>query len=67
MVKICLQLAIFYQNKFFVATADAGSKPPGKPHEMKYTNDHGNACVCLVEHPDIISKFFHDYNTIDKN
>jgi hypothetical protein len=29
-------------------------------------DDHGNVSVCLVEHPDIISKFFLDSNTIDK-
>jgi hypothetical protein len=49
MIWICLQLAcILYQNKFIVATADAGSKTSGKPYEMKNTNDHGNACICLV-------------------
>jgi hypothetical protein len=52
---------------FFVATADAGSTTPGKPYEMKYTDDHGNVCVRLVERPDIISKFFLDSNTIDKH
>ncbi len=51
----------------FVATADAGSTTPGKPYERKYTNDHGNVCVCLVEHSDIISEFFLDSNTIDKH
>jgi hypothetical protein len=52
---------------FFVATVDAGSTTPGKPYEMKYTDDHGNVCVCLVEYPDIISKFFQDSNIIDKH
>ena len=52
---------------FFVATADAGSTTPGKPYEMKYTDDHGNVCVRLVERPDIVSKFFLDSNTIDKH
>ncbi len=52
---------------FFVARADAGSTTPSKLYEMKYTDDHGNVCVCLVEHPDIISKFFLDSNTIDKH
>jgi hypothetical protein len=52
---------------FFVATADAGSTTPGKPYEMKYTDDHCNVCVCLMEHPDIVSKFFLDSNTIDKH
>ena len=42
---------------FFVATADAGSTRPGKEYEMKYTDDHGNVCVHLVERPDIISIF----------
>ncbi len=52
---------------FFVATADAGSTTSGKPYEMKYTDNHGNVCVCLVERPDIVSKFFLDSNTIDKH
>jgi len=39
---------------FFVATANAGSTRPGKEYEMKYTDDHGNVCVHLVERPDII-------------
>ena len=34
---------------------------------MKYTDDHGNVCVCLVERPDIISNFFEDSNSIDKH
>ena len=34
---------------------------------MKYTDDHGNVCVRLVERPDIISNFFGDSNTIDKH
>jgi hypothetical protein len=34
---------------------------------MKYTDDHGNVCVHLVERPDIISKFFQDSNIIDKD
>jgi hypothetical protein len=52
---------------FFVATADAGSTTPGKPYEMKYTDDHGNVCVHLMEHSDIVSKFFLDSYTIDKH
>ena len=52
---------------FFVATADAGSTRPGKEYEMKYTDDHGNVCVRLVERPDIISNFFEDSNSIDKH
>jgi hypothetical protein len=52
---------------FFVARIDAGSTTPGKPYEMKYNEDHGNVCIYLVEHPDIISKFFHDSNAIDKH
>jgi hypothetical protein len=52
---------------FFVATANAGSTRPGKEYEMKYTDDHGNVCVHLVEHPDIISNFFEDSNSIDKH
>jgi hypothetical protein len=47
----------------FVATADAGSTTPGKVYEMIYTNDHGNVCECIVECPDIVSKFFLDSNT----
>jgi len=50
-----------------VATANAGSTRPGKEYEMKYTDKHGNVCVCLVERPDIISIFFEDSNSIDKN
>jgi hypothetical protein len=34
---------------------------------MKYTDDHGNVCIWLVEHPDLISNFFADFNTIDKH
>jgi hypothetical protein len=34
---------------------------------MKYTDDHGNFCVHLVERPDVISTFFGDSNTIDKH
>jgi hypothetical protein len=34
---------------------------------MKYTDDHGNICVHLVECPDIISKFIQDSNIIDKH
>ena len=34
---------------------------------MKYTDDHGNFCVRLVERPDVISTFFGDSNTIDKH
>jgi hypothetical protein len=52
---------------FFVATANVGSTRPRKEYEMKYTDDHGNVCVCLVEHPDIISNFFEDSNSIDKH
>jgi hypothetical protein len=52
---------------FFVATVDAGSTTPGMPYEMKSTDDHGIVCVPLVEHPDIISKFFQDSNIIEKH
>jgi hypothetical protein len=65
-----LALGYRYSTKttlFFVATADAGSTRPGKEYEMKYTDDHGNVCVRLVERPDIISNFFADSNTIDKH
>jgi hypothetical protein len=34
---------------------------------MKYTDDHGNVCVRLVESPDVIPTFFGDSNTIDKH
>ncbi len=65
-------VAIGYQYStkttlFFIATADAGSTAPGKLYEMKYTDDHGNICVSLVECPDIVSKFSLDSNTIDKH
>jgi hypothetical protein len=50
-----------------VATANAGSTRSRKKYEMKYTDDHGNVCVCLVEHPDIISNFFEGSNSIDKH
>jgi hypothetical protein len=51
MVWICLQLAIDILPKttlLFVATSDADSTTPGKPSEMKYTDNHGNVCVRLV-------------------
>jgi hypothetical protein len=65
-----LQLAtdiLLKRRCFFVATADAGSTPLGKPYEMKCTHDHGNFYVHFIERPDIISKFFLDSNTIDKH
>jgi hypothetical protein len=34
---------------------------------MRCTDDHGNVCVHLVEHPDNISKFFADSNFNDKH
>jgi hypothetical protein len=51
----------------FVTTIDAGSTTSGKSYKMKYTDDHGNVWNRLVERPDIISKFFHDSNVIDKH
>jgi len=32
---------------------------------MKYTDSYGNICTRLVDHPDMISKFFATSNTID--
>jgi hypothetical protein len=52
---------------FFVATANAGPTRPGKEYEMKYTDDHGNVCVRLVERSDVVSTFFGNSNTIDKH
>ena len=50
---------------FFVLHKDAGSTELGVPYEMKYTDDHGNVCVRLIDRPDVISKFFVDSNLID--
>ena len=52
---------------FFVFHSDAGSTHPGKPYNMKYTDDHGNVCVHLVDHPDVMSHFFADSNLVDKH
>ena len=34
---------------------------------MKYTDDHGNVCVHLVDRPDVVSRFFADSNLVDKH
>jgi hypothetical protein len=62
-------IALGYQHStktalFSVATTNTR---PWKESQMKYTDDHGNVCVCLVERPDIISKFFADSKSIEKH
>ena len=52
---------------FFVFHSDTGSTHPGKPYEMKYTDDHGNDCVHLVDCPDVVSHFFADSNLVEKH
>jgi len=52
---------------YFVATENSGSTVKGDTYVMKYTDSHGNICTCLVDHPDMISKFFATSNTIDTN
>ena len=50
---------------FFIASQDAGSTKPGKPYEMKFTDEFGNVCVRFVDRPKILSEFFQDSNVID--
>ena len=35
------------------------------PYEMNYSDDHGNMCVHLIDHPNVISHFFKVSNLID--
>jgi len=51
----------------FIATMDAELTTPGKAYLVKYTDDYGNVCACLVECPDIISKLFQDSSTMDEH
>jgi hypothetical protein len=51
----------------FVATADAGSTKAGVPHDMKFCNEHNNACVRKVERPAIVSQLFDYSNCIDSH
>jgi len=65
-----IALGYWYSTKttlFFVFHSDAGSTHPGKPYEMKYTDDHGNVCVCLVDHLDVVSCSFADSNLVEKH
>jgi hypothetical protein len=50
---------------FFVSHRDAGTTAPGRPYEMKYTDDYRNVQCCLVDCPELISNFFQDSNVID--
>ena len=65
-------IALGYRNStkttiFFIFHSDAGSTCPGKPYEMKYTDNHGNVSVCLVDCPDVVLCFFADSNLVDKH
>jgi len=65
-----IALGYCYSTKrtlFFVFHSDTGSTHPGKPYKIKYTDDHGNVCVCLVDCPDVVSCFFADSNLVDKH
>jgi len=65
-----IMLGFQYSRKttlFFVFHSDAGSTHPGKPYKMKYTDDHGNVCVHLVDCPDVVLCFFTDSNLVDKH
>jgi hypothetical protein len=53
------------QLYFFVTTENSGSTVKGDSYVMKYTDSYGNICTRLVDHPDMISKFFATSNTID--
>jgi hypothetical protein len=44
-----------------------GKTMPGKAYEMQYTEGWFGNMTHLVEHPDVISKFFNDSNTIDSH
>jgi hypothetical protein len=52
---------------FFAAAKDAGATAKGNLYELKYTEDWGNAHVCNVVRPDIVSKFLERSNIIDKH
>jgi hypothetical protein len=45
----------------------AGKTTPRETYKMRYTDGFGNVMMHLVEHPDAISKFFNDSNTIDSH
>ena len=65
-------IALGYRNStkttiFFIFHSDAGSTCPGKPCEIKYTDDYGNVCVCLVDCPYLVSHFFAGSNLVDKH
>ena len=63
-----IAVSYHYSHKttlFFVMTAGAGSKKPGHPYIMKYTDRYGNLCTQEVECPELISDFFECSNTIN--
>jgi hypothetical protein len=37
----------------------------GAEYVIKYTDGYGNICICLVDYPDLIAKFFASSNVID--
>jgi hypothetical protein len=49
----------------FVFTEDAGSTTPGRPYEMKFSDDHSNICIRLVDRPEVVSTFYDEVNIID--
>jgi hypothetical protein len=49
----------------FVITDGAGSTTPGRPYEMKWTDDYGPVHIREVAHPQVISEYFSKSNSID--
>jgi hypothetical protein len=44
----------------------AGTTKPGEPYMMKYTAGYRNLCSREVERPAVISDFFKDSNTVNR-